>query len=40
MSTVDNSASWHKLRKKVHLVCFLIFVALPFFNGVRFDIPK
>jgi cytochrome c oxidase accessory protein FixG len=42
MSTVDSgsSFSWHKLRKKIHLICFLIFVALPFLNLVRFDIPK
>jgi cytochrome c oxidase accessory protein FixG len=32
--------SWHKLRKRVHLFCFLAFLALPFFNVVRFDIPK
>ncbi len=33
-------ASWHRLRKRVHLVCFLIFAALPFFNVMRFDIPR
>ena len=32
-------ASWHKLRKRIHLFCFLAFFALPFFNIVRFDIP-
>ncbi len=32
--------NWHKLRKVVHLLCFLIFVALPFFNVVRFDLPR
>ncbi|MBL8228873.1 MAG: 4Fe-4S binding protein [Bryobacterales bacterium] len=31
---------YHKLRKTVHFACFLIFVALPFFNVMRFDIPK
>jgi len=31
---------WHRLRKRVHLVCFLIFLALPFCNVVRFDIPR
>lgn len=31
--------SWHPLRKVVHLICFLIFVALPFLNVVRADIP-
>src|SRR5271166_6052853 len=33
-------ASWHKLRKRIHLLCFLAFLALPFLNVVRFDIPK
>ena len=28
------------LRKRVHLACFLIFLALPFLNVVRFDIPR
>jgi polyferredoxin len=32
--------TWHKLRKRIHLLCVLIFVALPFFNFMRFDIPK
>jgi polyferredoxin len=32
--------SWHRLRKVVHLVCFLLFLALPFLNVVRFDIPR
>ena len=32
--------SWHQLRKLVHLFCFLAFVALPFFDVVRFDIPR
>jgi len=31
---------YHRLRKRVHLVCFLIFLLLPFFNVVRFDIPR
>ena len=30
----------HKLRKRIHLLCFLIFCALPFFNVMRFDIPR
>src|ERR1039458_3489386 len=34
------TTSWHKLRKRVHLLCFLAFLALPFLNVVRFDIPK
>ena len=31
---------YHRIRKRVHLVCFLVFVALPFSNMMRFDIPK
>jgi len=31
---------WHRLRKRIHLACFLIFLALPFLNIVRFDIPR
>ena len=33
-------ANWHKIRKLVHLFCFLAFAAVPFFNLVRFDIPR
>lgn len=32
--------NYHRTRKTIHLVCFLIFAALPFFNVMRFDIPK
>ncbi len=31
---------YHRTRKIVHLICFLVFVALPFSNVLRFDIPK
>ena len=31
---------YHRIRKRVHLICFFIFVALPFFNVMRFDIPR
>ncbi len=31
---------YHRVRKLVHLTCFLIFVLLPFFNLMRFDIPR
>lgn len=31
---------YHAFRKRVHLFCFLLFVALPFFNVMRFDIPR
>ena len=33
-------AKWHRLRKRIHVLCFLIFLALPFCNVVRFDIPR
>jgi cytochrome c oxidase accessory protein FixG len=33
-------ANWHHIRKRVHLVCFLLFCALPFLNVIRFDIPR
>lgn len=33
-------ASWHHFRKRIHVLCFLLFVALPFLNVVRFDIPR
>lgn len=32
--------NWHILRRVIHFVCFAIFVALPFFNIMRFDIPR
>ncbi|MDX2152355.1 MAG: 4Fe-4S binding protein [Bryobacteraceae bacterium] len=31
--------NYHQARKRIHFICFLIFVALPFFNILRFDIP-
>src|SRR3974390_592470 len=31
---------YRRSRKLTHLVCFLIFIALPFFNVMRFDIPR
>jgi cytochrome c oxidase accessory protein FixG len=37
---MTSTRSWHQIRKFVHLFCFLAFVALPFFNLVRFDIPR
>ena len=32
--------SWHSLRKRIHLICFFLFVALPFLNIIRADIPR
>lgn len=37
---VLNQPVRHRLRKRIHLLCFLIFCALPFFNIIRFDIPR
>lgn len=31
---------YHKFRKTTHLLCVLIFITLPFFNIMRFDIPR
>lgn len=31
---------YHRVRKRFHLVFFLIFVALPFSNLMRFDLPR
>src|SRR4051812_5505284 len=31
---------WHRIRKRVHLACTVLFVALPFLNVMRFDIPR
>lgn len=31
---------WHQFRKRLHLLCVLVFIALPFFNFMRFDIPR
>ena len=31
---------YHSFRKRIHVLCFLIFVTLPFFNVMRFDIPR
>lgn len=33
-------ASYHRIRKGVHVACVVIFIALPFFNVMRFDIPR
>jgi len=31
---------WHRFRKLIHLICFVLFLVLPFLNIVRFDIPR
>jgi len=30
---------YHRVRKTVQLICFIIFILLPLFNIIRFDIP-
>jgi polyferredoxin len=37
---MGSTLSWHHLRKRIHLLCFLIFFAQPFLNIMRFDIPR
>jgi len=32
--------NWHRLRRIIHFACVVVFITLPFFNIVRFDIPK
>lgn len=31
---------YHPVRKAIHAICVVIFVILPFFNVMRFDIPR
>ena len=31
---------FHRIRKRIHLACFIIFLLLPFPNVMRFDLPK
>lgn len=35
-----SKSPWHRLRKRVHVICFLLFLALPFLDVIRFDIPR
>lgn len=37
---VPPQSTYHRYRRVIQLACFLIFVALPFFNVMRFDIPR
>lgn len=32
--------NWHLVRRIIHALCFIVFVTLPFFNIIRFDIPR
>lgn len=33
-------STYHRYRRIIQFACFLVFVALPFFNVMRFDIPR
>lgn len=33
-------STYHRYRRAIQFACFLIFVVLPFFNVMRFDIPR
>src|ERR1051326_5178566 len=33
-------STYHRYRRVIQFTCFLVFVALPFFNVMRFDIPR
>lgn len=33
-------STYHRYRRIIQFACFLIFMALPFFNVMRFDIPR
>jgi len=40
LTPIEPSVHFHPIRKSVHAACFAIFVALPFFDVMRFDIPR
>ncbi|MDX2033795.1 MAG: 4Fe-4S dicluster domain-containing protein [Blastocatellia bacterium] len=33
-------STYHRSRRAIQFACFVVFVALPFFNVMRFDIPR
>ena len=37
---IDPGFHYHRLRKTIHVVCFIIFFLLPLSNLMRFDIPR
>ncbi len=37
---IEPPKGYHAGRRRIHLLCFLIWCALPFFNIIRFDIPS
>ena len=40
LEPIEPSIHYRPIRKSVHAACFAIFVALPFFDVMRFDIPR
>jgi cytochrome c oxidase accessory protein FixG len=32
--------TYHQVRKLIHVACFLVFLILPFWNVMRFDLPR
>jgi len=40
LPAAERGMSFHRFRKAIHLICVVIFFALPFANLMRFDIPR
>ena len=40
LPVLPSQSTYHRYRRAIQFACFLIFVALPFFNVMRFDIPR
>ena len=40
LASVPEIRNYHRVRKIIHALCFLVFLALPFFNVMRADIPR
>ncbi|HTS60696.1 MAG TPA: 4Fe-4S dicluster domain-containing protein [Candidatus Acidoferrales bacterium] len=39
-SPLRGGVNWHRVRRRVQVACFLVFMILPFLNVIRFDIPR
>ncbi|MBS1791455.1 MAG: 4Fe-4S binding protein [Acidobacteria bacterium] len=40
LPVIPAQSTYHRYRRIIQFSCFLIFMALPFFNVMRFDIPR
>ncbi len=40
LPVLPSQSTYHSYRRAIQFACFLIFVVLPFFNVMRFDIPR